>query len=203
MKHGFGKYFFENGDIYEGTWKNDAKHGVGTYKYKEAQIMIRATWVDGSLKGPIEVFYPNFRYHGYWNKKHPVGEGAFSFGMKYMLQGHYDFYPNPDFVEQKGSETSQSESNDVKNDVEVSLFPRCLPQFVAHNIQAYDYSKLPQQPMPLPTSDSISTVCTSSTKSDSEVQVYKISSPILIAADLVDAEDLVIEQEKETRIVSD
>lgn len=190
MKHGFGKYLYENGDVYEGTWKNDVKHGVGTYKYKETDITTKATWIEGQLKGPIEILYENFRYHGYWNKEHPVGDGAFSFDMKYMLTGHVDFYPNPEFVQKKESETSKVESNEIKEsfvETSVNSIPKCIPQFVAHNIEPYDYSKLPQHPIQLPSADSTSTICTQSSKS--EVQVYQVQSPVLIAADPVEYEE--------------
>lgn len=93
-KRGFGKYCYANGDVYEGTWKDDLKHGVGTYKYQEAEISIRAVWEKGSPKGPVEIFYPNFRYHGYINKNQPIGEGVFSFGAKYMQPGHVETFPN-------------------------------------------------------------------------------------------------------------
>lgn len=195
MKHGFGRYLYENGDIYEGTWKNDVKHGVGTYKYKETDITTKATWIDGTLKGPIEILYANFRYHGYWNKDHPVGEGAFSFGMKHMLPGHVDFYPNPDFVQKKDSETSNEIPKSFDENA-VNSVPKCIPQFIAHNIETFDYSKLPQHPMQLPTADSASTICTQSSKS--EVHIYQVQSPILIAADPVEFEELQ-EEEKETR----
>ena len=33
MKHGYGKYTYENGNIYEGQWKDDKKEGFGTFYY--------------------------------------------------------------------------------------------------------------------------------------------------------------------------
>lgn len=32
---GFGKYYYINGDIYEGEWQNHVRHGQGTYTYAE------------------------------------------------------------------------------------------------------------------------------------------------------------------------
>ena len=32
---GFGKYYYVNGDIYEGEWQNHVRHGQGTYTYAE------------------------------------------------------------------------------------------------------------------------------------------------------------------------
>jgi len=32
-KHGKGIYFYVNGNIYDGEWKNDRKNGEGIYSY--------------------------------------------------------------------------------------------------------------------------------------------------------------------------
>ena len=32
QRHGKGKYLYENGDIYEGDWKNNKMHGYGQYR---------------------------------------------------------------------------------------------------------------------------------------------------------------------------
>ena len=31
MRHGKGIYTFQNGDCYEGSWKDNRQHGEGTY----------------------------------------------------------------------------------------------------------------------------------------------------------------------------
>lgn len=186
-KEGFGKYVYENGDIYEGTWLDDKKHGVGTYKYQLANISFKATWINGSLKGPIEIDYENFRYHGSWNGHNPVGEGVFSFGMKYMLPGHVERVFRPSSGQSASNESfrlfkmsSEMKSKVVKetrhsakiNDDGVQseageVDGDCVPRFVAHEIEAYDYSKLPQQPFSLPKKDSDVTICTRSSQSES------------------------------------
>ncbi len=33
MKHGTGSYIYMNGNIYEGEWARDKKHGKGKYVY--------------------------------------------------------------------------------------------------------------------------------------------------------------------------
>jgi len=48
-KSGFGTYLMENGDIYEGNWKNDMMFGWGTYKTKagtrqEGQWLVSTNW---------------------------------------------------------------------------------------------------------------------------------------------------------------
>jgi radial spoke head protein 1 len=172
MKHGFGKYLYDNGDVYEGTWVNDVKHGVGSYKYSEVELTVKGTWIEGFLKGPIEIIHSNYRYHGYWNGSHPVGEGVFTFDMKVSLPGHIAFYTN-------GSKATSVNSSDVDpSGIATEQSAPCLPEFVAHNIEPYSYSKLPQHPFPLPTTDSASTIATESSKSDVDV-------PMLITADLI------------------
>lgn len=178
-KHGFGKYRYANGDIYEGTWRDDQKHGVGTYKSQEAGLMVKATWVDGAPKGPIEIFYPDCRYHGYWNQSGPIGVGAFTFGTTYMETGHVQMVPNPDF---KSTEKSP----------EVPADPRCVPRFVAQAIQLYDYSKLPQQPMPLPQTDSAASICAQSSSSETSIK-----SPVLTSA--FDGADREVQEDEEVQ----
>ena len=33
MKEGHGKYFYSNGNQYDGLWSQDKKHGKGVYTY--------------------------------------------------------------------------------------------------------------------------------------------------------------------------
>ena len=53
-KHGFGKYHWADGRIYEGQWLNGKQHGRGKYTHQGGQIKIgiwangkRTHWVDG------------------------------------------------------------------------------------------------------------------------------------------------------------
>lgn len=158
-KHGFGKYSYESGDIYEGAWHDDLKHGVGSLKFKQVEMCIRGTWVVGELKGPIEVCHQNYRYHGYWNKTRPVGEGAFTFGMKFMIMGQVEMMPDIATVDSKTSGVAQGESE------EHEMIPSCQPVFIARDVQLYDYCKLPQQPIQLPQADSVASFCTESSSS--------------------------------------
>lgn len=172
-RHGFGKYVYPNGDRFEGIWTNDSKHGVGNYKFAEADISIRATWIENVLKGPIEIFFQNFRYHGYWNDLHPVGDGAFTFDMKYLLSGHISMIPNP--LDPKS--TSEAIKVNENGEKSVSIEPRCVPVFIPHEVLPYDICKLPQQPMQL-----------------SSVDVLKVRSPMLIVAgplgEILDCEEV-------------
>ena len=48
-KHGMGKYKFAKGDYYEGTFEDGLKHGEGTYRYPNGDIY-EGTFVRGILK---------------------------------------------------------------------------------------------------------------------------------------------------------
>ena len=45
-KHGFGTYRWSNGSVYEGSFKNDLKHGDGTIKYSNGKIA-HLCWKNG------------------------------------------------------------------------------------------------------------------------------------------------------------
>ena len=37
-RHGKGIYCYPNGDVYDGQWKNDKKHGFGQYTYGDGRV---------------------------------------------------------------------------------------------------------------------------------------------------------------------
>ncbi|KAG5674313.1 hypothetical protein PVAND_004290 [Polypedilum vanderplanki] len=180
-RHGFGKYTYRNGDVYEGSWKENVKHGMGLFSYHETPVSIKGTWKENSLIGPVEIRYPNYEYHGYFDGTRLVGEGSFTSKMQYMLNGHIEMYPaisneNHEIIKTSESnlENSHSESDENK---------KCLTRFIAHEIMPYDYSRLPQQPVPLPEMDSsVSTCSYRSSLSCMEVDLYQVQSPILVSA---------------------
>lgn len=197
-KHGYGKYVYQNGDIFEGTWKENQKHGVGTYLSQESNITYKATWVNGLVKGPVQICYPNYQYHGYWNVGEPIGNGVFTFGTKYMLPGHIEMFKNQDFVEstheldledEGGAPEALKDNNEgvVLNPSQILNGPRCLPYFVGHEIIPFEFAKLPQHPIPAPDTDSEESVCTKS--STSSIHLYQVQSPVLIAAESVETEN--------------
>ena len=193
FKHGFGMYCYRNEDVYEGNWFKGKKHGVGCYTFKETNVFFKATWQEGIRKGPIEVIYPNYRYHGCYEEQHPVGPGVFSFGMKYIVTGHCELISDPEIIntpligalEYVKNDTRKSlMSNTAEEDLSKSpTTPNtncCITQFVAKSIMPYNYSTLPQEPIPLPQTESESSFCSKSSVSDDEVNLFQVQSPILI-----------------------
>ena len=66
MKNGFGAYYYVNGDIYEGSWKKNFRHGLGTYLYSETGTKFMGTWIQDRMQGPGQLIHPRHRYHGFW-----------------------------------------------------------------------------------------------------------------------------------------
>lgn len=146
-----------------------------------------ATWNEGELKGPIEINYGNFLYHGYWNKHSPVGEGAFSFDMKYVLPGHIEMIPSGGAIDKRTSEVNEGrEKSIIAEDNSV----QCVPRFIAHEIERYNYSKLPQQPISLPKKDSTSTLCTQSSCSSNEDEIQSVRGPYPTLVEAKDSESV-------------
>ena len=159
QKHGFGKYVYANGDYYDGYWRDDVKHGSGLYKYQEADITIKATWMNGVVKGSIEIIYQNCHFYGHWNKGSAIGEGIFTFDMKSMVTGHVPGInrktsQKTSQVGSLNSATSKVEPVDL-NEVEQNEVPE-QPKFRAHEIELYDLKKIPD---PVVTKESKESVC--------------------------------------------
>ena len=182
-------YCYRNQDVYEGNWIKGVKHGVGCYTYKETNVYFKATWQDGIRKGPIEVVYPNYRYHGSYDKQLPIGPGVFSFGMKYILTGHFELISNPTTInisletvnnDTRNSLVSTTEEQDLLKSPTNPNTNCCIAQFVSKSIMPYKYSILPQEPIPLPLCESESSFCSKSSASDDEVNLFQVQSPILI-----------------------
>lgn len=152
-KHGFGKYFYANGDYYDGYWKDDQKHCLGIYKFHEGGILLKGTWLLGELKGPVEIVYPDSRYHGFWNKNSPVGEGVFTFDMQHMLSGHTEKGSNAkrdsssDQVSVENANTSETKAVDDR------------VYFKAHEIQLFDPKLLPEPPVLIQDQFSTQSLC--------------------------------------------
>jgi radial spoke head protein 1 len=191
-KHGFGKYTYRNGDVYEGGWRENVKNGLGTYTFRATPMSLRGTWIDGELRGSIVIRYPDYEYHGYFNGTNPVGEGAFTFGMQYMLPGHIEMYQHEEKQQQREierdepSEESQKSSSIASHDehpATVESPPKCLPRFIAHEIAPYDYARLPQQPLPPPQVDSSPSACTQNSSSCDEVELFELQSPVLVSGE--------------------
>ena len=53
--NGQGEYHYKNGDIYTGEWRDDQKHGEGTYYVDEDQIKQVGQWVNNNMEGEFKI----------------------------------------------------------------------------------------------------------------------------------------------------
>ena len=54
--NGQGEYHYKNGDIYTGEWREDQKHGEGTYYVDEDQIKQVGQWVNNNMEGEFKIY---------------------------------------------------------------------------------------------------------------------------------------------------
>lgn len=195
LKHGEGTYTYANGDKYSGNWYKGKRHGLGEYYFAEADCCFRGTWVNGVRVGPAEVHYKNHTLHGIWDDKHPQGPAVFSFSCKYMYKGYYKLLrersPIGGTGPEEGGEFGEGEEEMGKDEFKLDLenegegefdldqrtsttsVQRAIPRWYCQELLQYDFSKLPQQPIPLPISDSEEDVCDLSSKPSAvEPSVY-------------------------------
>ncbi|XP_076181496.1 uncharacterized protein LOC143153810 isoform X1 [Ptiloglossa arizonensis] len=65
-QHGFGVYYYVNGDVYEGSWKKNFRHGMGSYLYADTKTKFMGTWIVDRMQGPGQLIHPRHRFHGFW-----------------------------------------------------------------------------------------------------------------------------------------
>lgn len=55
-----------NNDIYEGSWKENLRHGMGTYVYADTGMIFMGTWIKDRMQGPGQLIHARYRFHGFW-----------------------------------------------------------------------------------------------------------------------------------------
>ena len=88
IKDGFGKYIYENGDYYEGEWKNYLRNGIGTLYNKNGKIEYIGDWVNDKREGKGTLCYENgkIEYDGDW-----VNDKREGFGRLYYENGDIEY----------------------------------------------------------------------------------------------------------------
>ena len=83
-----GTYTWENGDEYDGDWKNNKMHGLGTYYYKKSGSKYDGDWKNNKMHG-FGTFYWNDgdKYVGEWVNGKRAGEGVFTFANGKKQEG--------------------------------------------------------------------------------------------------------------------
>ncbi|XP_018562615.1 radial spoke head 1 homolog [Anoplophora glabripennis] len=154
FKHGQGIYYYVNGDTYEGCWYKGWRHGLGTYTFKKVNVTHFGTWKEGRMDGPGIYNYPQYRYHGNFERNLPKGPGCFTFNAKYMQHGFYINMRDPAF-DYVGVEDLGLDEGDHPTEVEDRGNPRgIVPIWRARAITEYKAELLPREPVPVPVHES-------------------------------------------------
>lgn len=137
-------------------------------------LSFKGTWRKGVRVGPFQLTYGNEEkcttLHGNWDNLYPQGPAVFSFDNRYLLMGYFQTPGREAWLtlksnkkynidDNEGMEENLDETHDKSQDVwadEPSLW-------FAQDICNYEYGLLPQEPVPLPLSDSEVSVCSLST----------------------------------------
>lgn len=191
MKHGKGRYTYSNGDTYCGGWYNGQRHGVGVYSrgiLSETPscgvIRFKGAWRHGVRVGAFEMTFgieEKFTcMHGNWDNYFPQGPVVFNFDNRYLLMGYFQTPGRTMESKRKNGERyeiNEGEEEAEQNDKEQDVWLDEPSLWYAQDICAYDYSLLPQEPVPLPLSDSEVSVCSIITET-SEATIEKIPSVV-------------------------
>ncbi|KAH8319185.1 hypothetical protein KR067_012907 [Drosophila pandora] len=175
LKHGKGRYNYDNGDTYSGDWFKGQRHGVGIYTFNSGtdgcclSVRLKSTWNTNVRSGPFELYIGNDDkctiLHGTWDTLYPTGPSVFSFNNRYMLLGYflpanYNFKTIGNYDDMAEHEDYEERLGEEEDD---NGKPNGPTLWFAQEIAVYDYSLLPQEPVPLAISDSDLSVCSLST----------------------------------------
>jgi len=87
VREGKGKLVLENGDIYEGNWKNGKKSGHGIYLYSNG-LKYNGNWEDDRMDGTGSlIFSDGSLYCGDFSKGSITGEGIFRYSDGAVYEG--------------------------------------------------------------------------------------------------------------------
>lgn len=166
--------------MYCGNWHRGQRHGVGIYTSRTSNdtygcVNFTGTWRRGVRVGPFQLSFgsedKSTTLHGTWDNLYPQGPSVFSFDNRFLLMGYFqtpgceawmslqakkDTQVQESFMEEN---TELEETETKKQDIwwnEPSIW-------YAQEMCTYNASLLPQEPVPLPLSDSDISVCSLST----------------------------------------
>jgi hypothetical protein len=82
---GRGQQIKPNGDVYEGSFLDDVKHGVGVYRYRDNKRVFEGRYVMGQRVDGQMAYGDTSVYKGQWydGKRHGRGQYRFSDGSTY------------------------------------------------------------------------------------------------------------------------
>ena len=98
-RHGQGTYYHKNGDKYSGNWKNSKKHGQGTY-----------TWKSGN------------KYVGQWQNSNMHGQGVKTFKNGKIQRG---IWKNDKFIGSKTEKSLSKYQSKAKDTIKLNKTNEC------------------------------------------------------------------------------
>jgi len=91
LRDGWGLFDYGNGSRYEGQWKEGKKHGKGTYFQRDGEVY-DGDWLNNLRSGIGSCSYiDNSRYKGQWSNNLRHGKGIFEFFNGDYYNGEYSF----------------------------------------------------------------------------------------------------------------
>jgi len=89
-KSGKGKYYYLNGDFYDGEWKDDMKEGFGVYHFYAKDSKYQGEWKADKMHGKGTYFYADGSYYqGDWVEDKREGKGTFFFANGSRYEGEW------------------------------------------------------------------------------------------------------------------
>jgi hypothetical protein len=61
MRHGFGKFYYQDGGHYEGEWKDNKMNGFAKLYYQNNDLAYEGFWKDDQFHGKGKVYNDNPR----------------------------------------------------------------------------------------------------------------------------------------------
>ena len=56
MRNGFGKFYYNEGSVYEGNWKDNLMHGKGNLYYSNGKLAYEGDWRMDEFHGQGKVY---------------------------------------------------------------------------------------------------------------------------------------------------
>ena len=89
LRHGFGKFTWNNGDTYSGVWDNDKRHGQGIYIWNDGS-KYKGNYSHGIRSGYGIYYYTNGTiYEGTWQNNLKHGIANFYYKESVNIGGRY------------------------------------------------------------------------------------------------------------------
>ncbi|MBF0213841.1 MAG: hypothetical protein HQM00_09815 [Magnetococcales bacterium] len=91
-RDGTGRFRFDNGDEYQGSWRGGQRHGTGLYTYANGETY-QGSWRQDRMEGTGTFRYANgSRYEGEWqaNQRHGKGTLIYANGDKHVGEWRND-----------------------------------------------------------------------------------------------------------------